>query len=254
MRPRADLRMLLDERGSPVGRANEDLSVLLEHWSPEAPKWAWFRATGGDFDSPALALWARRQVLFLMAGVFRHFDSKMCHSPYTFAKLVDPGVSPASRRQVAEAFLQVPEHCLSVLCKRMRARGPSVEALVHEGGAVVEAWLRSAPAAIDFTERSHAQMRPDLRSTGRSKSATINANKVLCQQMRAEHLRRCQCDPSEAPPLEPLRNITPAPQRPSHDLVVAQPRSPNIREVTPHANSTTTNCSFGSNCMRVTAK
>lgn len=50
--------------------------------------------------------------------------------------------------------------------------------------------------AIDGVERSHAHMRLDLRSDGRSKSFPASANRTLCQQAAASYKRLTGADPA----------------------------------------------------------
>lgn len=199
VRPRAGLKEMLDERGSIIARCQERLLRLLKTWRPDASEWALLQAAGGDLNSVPLGAWARRQVILLSSGVFDHFDLRFCRPPYCLSKLVDPAVSPADRLEHARLFLRLPRHCMSVFCTRLVELFPSAESLVHQGGPVIEAWLLSTPVCIDYTERSHAQMRSDLRSSGRARSTTISANRMVAQQMRAAHVERTGADPAMAP-------------------------------------------------------
>jgi hypothetical protein len=185
-RPRATLRELLDERTSVLAGCQQGLLRLLEGWGPTTPEWELLSETGCDFQAEATAMWARGHILRLAAGCFDNFDARYSAPPYTLAKLVDPGVPVPARRQIAQRFLQVPEHCLPLFGKRLRARCPTVHALMDEGAAIIDAWLRSTVVGIDYVERSHASMRVDIRASGKGRSSTASANKVLLQQMRAE--------------------------------------------------------------------
>ena len=67
---------------------------------------------------------------------------------------------------------------------------PSAEALVGSAHLCVTPWAESVFLAIDSTERSHATMRLDVRSTGVARNFTQTSNRVMCQQLGAEHRRR----------------------------------------------------------------
>jgi hypothetical protein len=62
----------------------------------------------------------------------------------------------------------------------------------------MRAFNEGSVIAVDFSERSHAQMRQDMRSSGRAKSASASASRVYCQQVRAELVSRGALDPSSA--------------------------------------------------------
>ena len=52
--------------------------------------------------------------------------------------------------------------------------------------------------SVDCSERSHGQMRLDMRSSGRAKSATASACRVYCQQVRVELIARGLSDPASS--------------------------------------------------------
>lgn len=82
-------------------------------------------------------------------------------------------------------IFDIPDHCLSLFCRRLKLNFPSPEALLGGGRVVVQAMLKGNFVAIDFSERAHARLRVDLRSTGRSKNFTVSNNRMLCQNTRA---------------------------------------------------------------------
>ena len=94
---------------------------------------------------------------------------------------------------------------MSFCCERLRQNFPSPESLLGTGKAVVHAWAHGLNS-IDYSERSHAQTRIGLHSSGRAKSFTTAANRLLCQQARAEMEERLGQDPAKL--ISPVSAIT----------------------------------------------
>ena len=81
-----------------------------------------------------------------------------------------------------------PRHCLNLMCRRLRDRCSTVASLLAEGPKVTQALCDSAFAAMDFCERSHAQARCDLRTSGPARSFSTTASRFFCHQLRAAHV------------------------------------------------------------------
>ena len=195
---RATLLSFLSESDSLLSKCQQSLLGLARVWTPEV--WSLCAALGGDLGDPEVKLFARRQVLQLSASLCDHFELRMSKPPYSLAKLGDPAVSRDRQRRLAAEFLREPEHCLPELCKRLRNRCPTVDSLLVDAPRLIEA-LSSTSIAIDFLERSHAQMRVDLKSSGHSKSFVASSNRVLCHQVSSHHQTLHGHDPALAPPL-----------------------------------------------------
>ena len=189
-REKCNLFTLL-KSSSPVAQCQSSLLSLLQHWGG-VEAWAVFRIVGGKFDEVACRRWARAQTLQLPASVFEYFELAMSSPPHSLIKLCDPDVSAAVKTQAAKNFLAPTQHlhCLSLFCRRLRARCPTMRQMLSTGSHIVRAWSLTAFVAIDFSERAHAQMRSDFSSSGRARSCTLSANRMLCQQVRAAALSR----------------------------------------------------------------
>ena len=158
-----------------------------------------FVALGGDVADDCARRWARQVVLHTAAATFDVFEQRLSHPPFTLFKLGDARLTPARRRSVATDFEQYPEHCLSSFCRRLREQFPNAHDMLERVPDVMHALAVSTPISIDPTERSHAQFRLDVRSTGKAANFTAAANRVWCEQLRAEHERRSGADPAKAP-------------------------------------------------------
>lgn len=199
-KPRACLRDMLDTMGSPLASIERGLLELVEGWSPENLGWNLFRALGGGggrFDDEACRRWARQLLLQLLAAVHDVFIERMSRPPYSLFKLCDSAASEATRDKVVHEFFAQPSGCQSLFCRRLRSKCPNPSALREEAPAVLDALSLGTRLSIDFCERLHAQVRLDLRSSGRARSATASANRVICQQARKLHAQRTGVDPAK---------------------------------------------------------
>ena len=199
---KASLTSLLDSRNSPIAKSQQSLLNLLESWRP-GDEWSLFQALGGDFANTDAKLWARAQTLQLCSGLFDFFEIMMCSPPHNLLRLTDDAVPTERKRAAAAEFLLCPEHCLSLFSLRLREKCPTVPSLLNHGAQILRSWGQSSFVAIDFSERSHGQMRTDLSSSGRSRSFATSSNRMFCQQMKAELISRGCSDPAGA---KPLRN------------------------------------------------
>ena len=162
----------------------------MRNFSEDAEFWLLFRELGGDFGSRACRSFARRHQLQTSAALLQYFEARMSHGHYMLIKLPDDGVSADWELAIAEAFHDIPDHCLSLLGRRIKMQCPSAEALVGSAHLCVTPWAESVFLAINSTERSHASMRFDVRSTFVARKFPQTSNRVMCQQLGAEHRRR----------------------------------------------------------------
>jgi hypothetical protein len=183
---------------NPIVCAQDRIVERLQAWGEEGPVWSAVRAVGVRFDDHRCALLAKRELLALAAGLVDHFEIRLSALPYSLISLISPAVSAADQRRIAYAFLQLPEHCLTEFCRRLRALFPTVDALLLHGRGIIEAWAQGSFVEIGRTERSHGAMRQELHSEHRARSFTASANHSVCSELKSAHMRRGGTDPLKA--------------------------------------------------------
>ena len=188
-RERANLEALLSPSSAILARSQENLLALLDTWHVGSSPWKLFEAMGGAFTDNRAMSFARQLVLQLHCALHDHFAGRMSHPPYNLFRSLDPELQPEDRRALLQDLFDRRYECLSLFCRRLRDRYPTPAALQAVLPHVLKSLSEGTRISIDFSERMHAQMRIDLRTTGRTRSATASTNRVLCQQVRAEHLR-----------------------------------------------------------------
>jgi hypothetical protein len=167
----------------------QSLSGLLRDFGPTSLPWVVLRVAGGDFKDPACRKFARCFVLQLVASFLDHFVLKWSEPPYSLLPLLEPTVAAAEKRRRAASFFAKPAHCLSLFLRRLRARYPSVPALMSGGLSVLRSWNDGQCLGIDYCEKSHYALRLQLRSAGRAKNATHAANTVFVREAIAGHAK-----------------------------------------------------------------
>ena len=188
---KAKLSELVHEGASPIALCQSKVLACVQEWTPASEMWHLFKAMGGNFDSPACKAFARQHLLLASSGLLDYFEMRLEHPPYSLLKLLHEYTSDDNRRGLAESFFAVPEHCLGCFARRMRLSFPTVEALLSSDIHLLRAWGEHSFTGIDFVERSHGQMRTDLRSNTHARNFTMSANRIHCRQVRAEHEARC---------------------------------------------------------------
>ena len=196
---RAGLAKLVDEGASPVGVLLQKLLGYLEDCSAGAEHWLLLSALGGDFSLDKVRVWARQLLLQTASATFEFFEHRLSHPPFTLFKLGDDRVPARVQRDLADQFLYTNEHCLSLFCCRLRKLYPTRHALLEHAPAVMRALDGGSEVCIDSTERLHASLRLELRSTGAASSFAVGANRLMCSQLRAAHQQLTECDPAVLP-------------------------------------------------------
>lgn len=191
---RATLQDLVSLDKSLVAASGQHLWALLAEWGAGSSKWELLEALGADMTDEKIKLWARAALLQLSAGLVDVFELRFSSPPYTAIHLGDDSVPLEERQAIAQELLEVLEHCKSLFLRRLLALCPTVPSLLHLGSHIARAWGQGSPLAIDYSERAHGAMRQDMRSFGRSRSATGCANRTVCQQVRSEVLARGGAD------------------------------------------------------------
>lgn len=193
---RAGLAALVDEGESPIASLLQHLLLLLRDWRALAPAWKLLAAMGGDFANDEVRRWVRHMVLPTGAAAFDYFEQRMSHAPFSLFKLGDDRIPRDRQRAIGEQFFQIPEHCLSLFCRILKAKCPNLMLLLEIAPKIMKALDVGSQIAIDRTERSHASLRVDLRSTGVAANFADSVNRFFCQQLRAEHLAAGGEDPA----------------------------------------------------------
>lgn len=206
-REKVNLAKLLDESDSPLSRCQGAIFSLLSAWGAEEPGWVLFSALGGSYTDIEARSFCRRQLLQLSTAMVDYFTLRMAKPPYTLAKLLDSAVSHDRRLDVASDFYRVPDHCLSMFCRRLKLAFPTPDALLVNGRVVVQAMVDGAFVDVSHCERSHAAMRLDIRSTGRAKNYTCSANRMQCREVRTAMKDMTGRDPAMDISLVPLPSL-----------------------------------------------
>ena len=200
---RASLFSLVSEEKSIVATCKQGLLELLEGWGNDGDHVSWelLRSSGGDFGSHEQKSYARRELLQSSCCLLEHFELRLSRPPYTILKLMDDAVSDGQKHEVAEDFLnKTPDHCHTLFGKRVKLRCPTIRDLLEEGPHIARALDQGVDIAIDYSERSHGDIRKDVRSSGPARSFTVSANRHYCHEVAAAHRSR----PGAQDPLVPL--------------------------------------------------
>jgi hypothetical protein len=203
VRKRASLFSLVSEEKSIVGTCKQGLLELLEGWGNDGDHVSWelLRSSGGDFGNNIQRSYARREILQSCCCTLEHFELRLSRPPYTILKLMDDAVSDDQKHEVAEDFLnKTPDHCHCLFGKRVKLRCPTIQDLLEEGPHIARALDQGVDIAIDYSERSHGDIRKDVRSSGPARSFTVSANRHYCHEAAAAHRSR----PGAQDPLVPL--------------------------------------------------
>ena len=200
--PRAELLDLVGTAEPLLSKIQSNLLKLATEWTSGADThWIVFLSLGGEFASLEARAFARREILQLSVGMVDHFEKRMQHPPYSLlAKLLSDDLTLHDKQHIAQEFLDLPSHCLSFFSARLRDRCPTVQALLTEGIHILRTWNKCF-IAIDFVERSHAQMRTDLHCMTSGRDNVSSADRVFCQQVRSEFMKCSPCNPSLVGPL-----------------------------------------------------
>jgi hypothetical protein len=207
-------RITLVELVGEVAECQEALLLLLERWGPDSEQWVLLRLVCGSeiMRDASIQMWSRSFIMQLSAAVNDHFEERMKHAPYSLMDVEDPSLPPHIVDSKINAFLAEDFHCLPLSCRRLRVRYPTFHAMRYNGARSMTALGLAAAHCIDFSERSHNQMRQDLRSDGKARSVTASSNRVFLRQAAAEHVDRGATDPVKTTVAEPPPSVAPKPK------------------------------------------
>jgi hypothetical protein len=176
---------------SPVVKAQETYVRLLSDWSPESSTFKLLQLTGGDMTSVELMMKARAHFLKLDVGVFDHFTLRLGGPPYSLLSMYfgDSVTREFVDRKLGH-FYSMPLQCFALMCRQLRSRFPNKNTIKEEARDDLLFWSNTTDLAMDFSERSHGQMRTDLRSDVRARSVFDSASRMICHQIQSEHVSR----------------------------------------------------------------
>ena len=151
---------------------------------------------GIDFSTDANRLYCRQQVLQQSVGLVDIFEKRMSLPPHSLIACLSDDEDWI--KSTLDHLFTTPRLCLPIWAQRfidmfpnaLAARSPAAKSILVK-------FFNWTEACIDFSERSHAQMRTDLSSSGPVRSLPSSGNRVLCNQAKAEHIRRGGEDPKK---------------------------------------------------------
>ena len=197
-RSRPSLLDLINPAFSPIIKCQAELLELLQHFGPHDRSWQLLSALQGDFAADAIRKAARKEVLQITCGMFEMFVLRMSEVPYKLAWLtldvVDADLQ--TKRKIVKEFFGTPVACLPFFCRRLREVFTTEADMLVKAPGTLRTWLLGSVVAIDFSERSHAQLRRDLMSTGQASGLAPAVDRVFCRQVAAEHVFRGGVDPA----------------------------------------------------------
>ena len=97
-------------------------------------------------------------------------------------------ISREVKQAVVEGFYSAPVDCMTFACRRLREIYPSVPDFVDKAPLALRVLMEYTFTSIDFSERSHSQMRRDLFSAGPAQGFLSAADRVLCRQFASAHV------------------------------------------------------------------
>ena len=182
---------LCHPRSSPLLEVQEAFVSLLSDFSPANAKWSLLNLVGGNFTCPRLRRSTRIHLIRLDAGVLDYFVIRMARPPYS-------SLAPGFRGILSDEFIDEklddmyaqPVECLPQMVLQLRKKYPRKAQFPVEGCPIVRKWSMTADVAMDFTERSHGQMRQDLQSATRGRSPQTSSERLFCRLLEQVHVAR----------------------------------------------------------------
>jgi len=207
---RATLETLLNEPSALLAKTQRRMLELLQRWNPDTEFGFFLRAMGGNLNSMEVRMYYREVVLSTSCALFDHFEVMMSGPLYSVVRMGDRTLSRPECRELAVGFFGQPERCLPLSCQQIRKLFPTEQALMRAAPHLAQALSSGAFHAIDFAERTHAQVRQDLKSSGRARNFSSSCSRVFCQQVAAAQEKRFGAHPGDvsldtlaAPPPRP---------------------------------------------------
>lgn len=188
-RERLTIYTLTHPEYSPVAAAHETFVNMLLDFSVDNYRWVVFNAVGGVFADDTCRHIARAHTVKLDCGVFDHFDLRLGEPPYSclLISLFPDAASQSFVDQKYIALRDIPMECCPFLVRRIK--------LVYKSRRQMDSarcrrelatWSRSG-TSMDFSERSHNQMRNDARTSSRAKNSSNIVDRTFVRQVAAAH-------------------------------------------------------------------
>ena len=194
----ATLGELVHPHKSPIAKTASRLLELSLNFSADG-SWLLASLLGADLNDQGVRMAARKALLQLSAGLAEVFEFRLATGIYRLLWLTFSDVTDAAKRTVACDFFAESRarECDSSMCRHLRLHYPSVEELLGKGPAFLKAFEESVQLTIDFSERTHGQMRHDLGSAGPGYGFGAAAERTLCRQFAVDHISRGGLDPAK---------------------------------------------------------
>ena len=178
---------LCDPDVSPVVVAHEHIVELMAAWDETNDKCALMLHLGADFQDRDLRLGARAHFLRMESGLVTYYSIRLSHPPYSLTVMLTERLETVKDAAV-DNFFDLPFKCGSLMLQNWRTRF-SREQFKRLGGDEVRTWLHSCGVAIDFSERSHGQMRQDINTVAGSAEVRRAGDRMFCRQLSKAHLK-----------------------------------------------------------------
>ena len=143
---RVPLTMLIDL----VADCLEGLVTLLEDWSPRT--WRLLSLMHGEaiFEDDSVTMFARGYGLQVYAACYDHFEDRMEHPPYSLLCVPRTDVPQAHIDANIAEFYAEPWHCLSLGCRKLRAKFATADSLKASGKFPLNAIASSGQSGTEI--------------------------------------------------------------------------------------------------------
>ena len=193
---RACLKDLIHPSKSVVSKCQERLLSLGRTFRAHDSPWELLGMSGANMTDHHIRKTARKHLLQSSSGVLDIFELRLSSPLYGLGVLALPDMSQQEKHQAVHEFFTEDPRCLGYMAARLRETYPTTNEMLEKGPLAMVGFVEAAPIAIDFSERSHGQMRHDLISGGPGCSFADASNRLLCRQVCNEHCNLGGVDPS----------------------------------------------------------
>lgn len=212
--PQADQALPAREFTQQVRKALVGLADLLQMYGEGGSSCNFFLKHLGladsDLASESLMRTFRRHMVGASTGLFRRLGLRLQTFPVKLWVLVEPGVDPSHRREVAEEFLALLPCCAGIFGKSLQALCPTVESLLSlRGRGIIKGWLNTLHWTIYACEKEHASCRRLVHSDGPGRQWSLVARERVMESIRTLHLQRTSNDPAAPPPARGTKRPSP---------------------------------------------
>ena len=195
-RKKASLISLIHPKTSPIITAQNKLYRMARNFDiAEGSPWILLHKVGAHLEDLEVKLVVRRTILQLSVGLEQLFALRMNQGIYRLGWMVFSDIARNIIVDMLTTFFASPRECQSFAAVQLAKLYPTVAAMLKHGPAVLRTILEVTPTSIDFSERSHNQLRQDISSQGPASSLAAAADRLLCKQFAAEHISRGGDDP-----------------------------------------------------------